>query len=154
MRGESALDANDMERLAAGLSIHPHEISRLASTLYEESDEAITLVDRSVLAERLTRIVGCPSASGEDFSTSVLLALLTDRGILVTPAEWESYLNASETGAVRTRVLEVVADYAGFPLAYLLDPTDEDAADAADAMIEFRQAIRASGRFAILKSGR
>ena len=59
--------------------------------------------------------------------------------------EWAALLEGTRTSPVRVRVLEGVGAYAGVPPAYLLDLDDAAAVEAAEANLEFREALKASG---------
>lgn len=146
MRGSAPFDANDLENLALALGTHPHEISRVAASL-SETDEIEPRVETrpSELGRRLAAIVKAPRVDGSVFHVEALTARLSERGVSLDAEEWSSLVAGTGDSSVRTRLLEGVADYAGLPPAYLLSLDDAEAADIAEANLEFREALKSSG---------
>lgn len=146
MRGSAPFDANDLENLALALGTHPHEISRLASSLSETGEiEPRTETRPSELGRRIQAIVHAPRVDGSEFDVEALAAELSERGVSLDPDEWSALLAGSAEPSVRTRLLEGVADYAGLPPAYLLSLDDADAIEVAEANLDFRHALKSSG---------
>lgn len=151
LRGDSPFDTNDIERLASALGTHPHEISRVAASLDETDDDIEPRVelDRAELARRVVLLMDSPLTSGEDADEEHLVSLLEGRGVAIEESELDALRDASSTGPVKTRVLETLAEYVEVPPAYLLDFANDEARDAAEAQVEFRSALRASGASSI-----
>lgn len=147
MRGDAPFDTNDIERLASALRTHPHEISRLAASLSVDGTlvEWETVAERSELARRIHLIQSTPLSSNTAFEADKVRRVLNERGVTLENGEWESLTDPSASQPVRRRVLEAIAEYAGLPTAYLLDPTDGGATDLAEAQLEFRAALSATG---------
>lgn len=146
LRGDAPFDTNDIERLAAALGTHPHEISRIAASYGDDEDiEPRVDTDPVELGRRIAAIGTAPRGDGSEFLESELLAELTSRGIPVDAGEWEALSSGLSESSVRSRVLEGVADYMSLPAAYLLDLDDSEAVEAAEAQIDFRLALKRSG---------
>lgn len=146
MRGSAPFDANDLENLALALGTHPHEISRIAASL-SVADEIEPRIETrpSELGRRLTAIVKSPRVDGSAFDVGALIAKLSERGVSLESEEWSALLAGTADSSVRSRLLEGVAEYAGLPAAYLLSLDDADAAEIAEANLEFRDALKTSG---------
>jgi transcriptional regulator with XRE-family HTH domain len=146
LRGAAPFDANDIERLAHALGTHPHEISRVAASIGEGDDvEPMVDTEAKELSRRLTAVSRAPRLDGSAFDIDGLVNELADRGVALDRDEWSALLAGESTSPVRARVLEGVGAYAGVPAAYLLDLGDTAAVDAAEANLEFREALKASG---------
>lgn len=147
LRGDAPFDTNDIERLAAALGTHPHEISRVAAAL-EAAGEAIephVSVDPRELGRRLKLIAASPRLDGSAFEADELIDQLAARGVMLERSEWSALRRGNGPTDVRSRLLEGVADYAGLPPAYLLDLTDHEAQESAEAQLDFRSALVDSG---------
>ncbi len=147
LRGDAPFDTNDIEKLAAALGIHPHELSRVAAS-FESSDEDIeprVALNPRELARRLKIVADAPRADGSPFDEAELTQDLADRGVSLEAGEWATLLSGRHDASVRSRLLNGVAAYAGVPAAYLVDLEDVDAADAAEAQFDFRLALRETG---------
>lgn len=147
LRGDAPFDTNDIEKLAAALGTHPHEISRIAASFGDEGEDIEPRVQTvpDELGRRLTLLTTSPRGDGSNFGESALLAELASRGIAVDVGEWAALSGGRAETSVRVRVLEGVADYMSLPAGYLIDLDDADAADAAEAQIDFRLALQQSG---------
>lgn len=146
MRGAAPFDTNDIERLAFTLGKHPHEISRLAATIGDADDiEPMTETEPHELARRLMLVAAAPRGDGSPFDASGLIKALAVRGGSLDQGEWEGLVGSTWGRSIRTRVLEGVAEYAGISARYFIDLEDGAAADATEAQIEFRQALKESG---------
>ncbi|WP_457101482.1 helix-turn-helix domain-containing protein [Microbacterium sp. P5_E9] len=146
LRGAAPFDANDIEKLAHALGTHPHEISRVAASIGEGHEiEPLVETEAKELGRRLTAVSRAPRLDGSTFDVDGLVNELADRGVALDRDEWSSLLAAESTSPVRVRVLEGVGAYAGVPTAYLLDLGDAAAVEVAEANLEFREALKASG---------
>ena len=146
LRGAAPFDANDIERLAHALGTHPHEISRVAASIGEGDDvEPMVDTEAKELSRRLTAVSRAPRLDGSAFDIDGLVNELADRGVALDRDEWSALLAGESTSPVRARVLEGVGAYAGVPTAYLLDLGDAAAVEVAEANLEFREALKASG---------
>jgi len=146
LRGAAPFDANDIEKLAHALGTHPHEISRVAASVGEAREmEPMVDADAKELGRRLSALSRAPRLDGSPFDVDGLIGGLADRGVALDPTEWSALLTGDLTSPVRVRVLEGVGVYAGVPTAYLLDLDDAAAVEAAEANLEFREALKASG---------
>lgn len=146
LRGDAPFDTNDIERLAAVLSTHPHEISRLAASLEVEDEiEPHTATVPAELARRLHAMSDAPRLDGSPFVASDLVSDLNERGVNIDAGEWAELLNGRGPESVRDRVLIGIAEYAGVPAAYLTDLNDEEAVAVAEAQFDFRSALVESG---------
>jgi len=146
LRGAAPFDANDIEKLAHALGTHPHEISRVAASVGEAREmEPMVDADAKELGRRLSALSRAPRLDGSPFDVDGLIGGLADRGVALDPTEWSALLSGDLTSPVRVRVLEGVGVYAGVPTAYLLDLDDAAAVEAAEANLEFREALKASG---------
>lgn len=146
LRGAAPFDANDIEKLARALNIHPHEISRVAASIGEAHEiEPTVETDPRELGRRLAAIARAPRLDGSDFDVDGFISDLADRGVSLDREEWASLVTGGSRSPVRVRILEGVGAYAGVPTAYLLDLSDAAAVDAAEANFEFRDALKASG---------
>lgn len=146
LRGDAPFDTNDIEKLAAALGTHPHELSRVAASYQAGNDdfEPRVELDRGELARRLSLVAAAPRADGTAFDETELLQQLADRGVSVDAGEWAELLKG-RSGPVRSRVLEGIAAYAGVSRSYLVDLDDAEASEAAEAQFDFRMALRESG---------
>jgi transcriptional regulator with XRE-family HTH domain len=147
LRGDAPFDTNDIERLAAALGTHPHEISRIAAS-YGASDEEIeprVTTDPKELGRRLRALCESPRGDGSEFDQSELLAELASRGVGLDAGEWTALTRGRADSSVRARILETAAEYASLPSSFLLDLSDKEALEAAEAQIDFRLALRESG---------
>lgn len=149
MQGRAAFDANDFDLLASALGTHPHEISRVAAALGDESVEPTLLVDRGELARRVNHLTESPIPSGEQFEGPTFLASLDSRGLLVAPSEWQDLTAPTDDEPIRVRLLEALSEYCGVPLAYLTSFDDDTAVEATEAQLEFRLALKESGADAV-----
>lgn len=145
LRGAAPFDANDIENIARALGTHPHEISRIAASTTAEEIEPKVQTHTRELARRLTALAASPRADGTEFHVEALIGELAERGVALDSAEWTALLSGSGDPSVRVRLLEGVGNYAGIPAAYLLDLGDDEAAEAAEANLEFRDALKSSG---------
>ncbi|GAA5196802.1 helix-turn-helix transcriptional regulator [Microbacterium jejuense] len=146
LRGAAPFDANDIEKLAQALGIHPHEISRVAASIGDAREiEPVVDTDAKELGRRLTAASHAPRLDGSAFDIDGLINELAERGVALDRDEWSSLLAGDPRTPVRVRVLEGVGSYAGVPTAYLLDLDDAAAVEAAEANFEFREALKASG---------
>lgn len=147
LRGDAPFDTNDIERLAAALGTHPHEISRIAASYGDDGEDIEPRVDTDPveLGRRIAAIGTAPRGDGSEFLESELLVELASRGIPVDAGEWEALSSGLSESSVRSRVLEGVADYMSLPAAYLLDLDDSEAVEATEAQIDFRLALKQSG---------
>jgi transcriptional regulator with XRE-family HTH domain len=146
LRGAAPFDANDIEKLAHALGTHPHEISRIAASVGEAREmEPKVETDGTELGRRLAALSHAPRLDGSAFDADGLIADLAERGVALDTAEWSALVAGETTSPVRVRVLEGVGAYAGVPTAYLLDLDDAAAVEAAEANLEFREALKASG---------
>jgi len=147
LRGDAPFDTNDIEKLAAALGTHPHEISRIAASYGDDGEDIEPRVQTvpDELGRRLTLLTTSPRGDGSSFSESVLLTELGSRGIAVDAGEWAALSGGRAEPTVRARVLEGVAEYMSLPAGYLLDLNDAESADAAEAQIDFRLALQQSG---------
>lgn len=146
LRGAAPFDANDIENIALALGIHPHEISRVAASV-STSDEIEPKVHTrpAELGRRLAAIVRAPRADGSAFEVAGLTLQLSERGVSLEADEWAALVGGVGDSDVRARLLEGVSDYAGIPSGYLLDLDDEESVEAAEANLEFRDALKISG---------
>lgn len=147
LRGDAPFDTNDIEKLAAALGTHPHEISRIAASYGDDGEDIEPRVQTvpDELGRRLTLLTTSPRGDGSSFSESALLTELGSRGIAVDAGEWAALSGGRAEPTVRARVLEGVAEYMSLPAGYLLDLNDAESADAAEAQIDFRLALQQSG---------
>ncbi|SDH21631.1 helix-turn-helix domain-containing protein [Microbacterium pygmaeum] len=146
LRGAAPFDANDIERLAQALGIHPHEISRVAASIGDAREiEPILDTDAKELGRRLTAVSRAPRLDGSAFDVDGLVSALADRGVALDPDEWSTLLTGESSTPIRVRMLEGVGAYAGVPTAYLLELDDAAAVEAAEANFEFREALKESG---------
>jgi transcriptional regulator with XRE-family HTH domain len=146
LRGAAPFDTNDIEKLAHALGIHPHEISRVAASIGDtEVIEPKVHTDPRELGRRLTAIVRAPRVDGSAFDVQGLIAYLAERGVSLDTDEWSTLVGGTADPVVRLRVLEGIGEYAGIASRYLVELTDDEAADAAEANLEFREALKASG---------
>lgn len=146
LRGVAPFDTNDIEKLAHALSIHPHEISRVAASIGDADEiEPKVHTDPRELGRRLTAIVRAPRADGSAFETQGLIDHLAERGVSLDAGEWSALVGGTADPTVRVRVLEGVGEYSGIPSSYLVTLADDDALEAAEANFEFREALKASG---------
>ena len=147
LRGDAPFDTNDIERLAAALGTHPHEISRMAASFSDGGDliEPRVAIDPAELGRRLTYVSSSPRGDGSEFDEAALRSELASRGVAVEVSEWGALLSGRSDVTVRARILRGVAEYASLPSAYLVDLSDLDALEAAEAQIDFRLALQQSG---------
>jgi len=147
LRGDAPFDTNDIERLAAALGTHPHEISRVAASYGAEGEDIEPRVDTDPveLARRLVALTEAPLGDGSGFDQDALLADLASRGVVVDEGEWAELLSGQGPSSVRARVLEGISDHASIPVAYLLELSDTEALEASEAQFDFRLALRESG---------
>jgi hypothetical protein len=146
MRAAAPFDMNDIEKLARALGTHPHEISRIAASASDADEfEPKVSTDPSELRRRLTCIAHAPGLDGSAFEVGGLIAYLAERGVLLRAPEWSALLAGTAGVAVRRRVLEGVAEYAGITSTYLVDLADVEAVDSVEANLEFREALKVSG---------
>ncbi|MFE7844537.1 helix-turn-helix domain-containing protein [Microbacterium sp. NPDC057407] len=146
LRGAAPFDANDIEKLAQALGTHPHEISRVAASIGDARKfEPIVDADAKELARRLTAVSRAPRLDGSTFDIDGFLSELSERGVALDREEWSNLLAGDSSTPIRVRVLEGVGAYTGVPTAYLLDLADAAAVEAAEANLEFREALKASG---------
>lgn len=146
LRGAAPFDANDIENLAHALGTHPHEISRVAASLggADEIDPKVQ-TRPAELGRRLAAIARAPRADGSTFDVDGLTSQLSERGVSLEAEEWTALIAGTAGRSVRVRLLEGVSEYAGIPSAYLVELDDEDAVEAAEANLEFREALKISG---------
>lgn len=147
LRGDAPFDTNDIEKLAAALGTHPHEISRTAAAVGddEESIEPRVETDPIELGRRLAATAAAPRGDGSAFDLDALTAELAERGVVLAAGEWDDLLEGRATSPVRSRVLEGVASYSVIPPEYLLQLDDAAAEEAAEAQFDFRLALRETG---------
>ncbi|WP_279234729.1 helix-turn-helix transcriptional regulator [Microbacterium sp. SS28] len=146
LRGAAPWDANDIENIALALGTHPHEISRVAASAGSADEiEPKVRTRPAELGRRLSSIAGAPRADGSVFDVDALTSQLTERGVALEADEWTALVGGAGGADVRVRLLEGVSEYAGIPPAYLLDLDDQDALEAAEANLEFREALKISG---------
>jgi transcriptional regulator with XRE-family HTH domain len=145
LRGAAPFDANDIENIARALGTHPHEISRIAASITAEDIEPKVETQPRELGRRLKAIAAAPRADGTPFDVQALMGELAERGIALEVAEWNALLKGSAGSEVRVRLLEGVGSYAGISTAYLLNLDDDDATEAAEANLDFRDALKSSG---------
>lgn len=146
LRGSAPFDANDIENIALALGTHPHEISRVAASIgaADEIEPRVQTRPRE-LGRRMTAIAHAPRVDGSAFDVDGLIQDLAERGVSLDLAEWTSLLAGTGDVSVRVRLLEGVSEYAGITPTYLLDLDDDEAAEVAEANIEFREALKSSG---------
>jgi transcriptional regulator with XRE-family HTH domain len=146
LRGAAPFDTNDIENLAHALGTHPHEISRVAASIGDADQiEPKVPTEPRELGRRLTAIARAPRVDGSAFEVDGLIAVLAERGVSLEVDEWSALLAGTGDTAVRVRVLEGIGEYAGIAAGYLLDLDDDEAAEAAEANLEFREALKVSG---------
>lgn len=143
---------NDWELLASALEVHPLELARRAAQMQPHSDdfEPMADLDRSELSRRLKLLEKTPRSTGEPFYGAVLASLAAERAIAFTEDDWIRLRDGSGDGKVPLRVLELVAEYSGVDVGYLAELSNSDVADAAEAQLELRDAIRAVGGDGVL----
>lgn len=145
LRGDAPFDTNDIEKLAVALGVRPHEISRAAALLEDEEIEPRVDVDISELSRRLNLLQGPPRLDGSVFDETALIEALAEGGVTLQADEWRQLVSGQHQGAVRSSVLIGVAEYAGVTQEYLLDLDDSEAAESAEAQLDFRLALSESG---------
>lgn len=147
LRGDAPFDTNDIEKLAAALGTHPHEISRTAAAFGadEESIEPRVETDPAELARRLAAMAAAPRVDGDAFELDALTADLAERGVVLAAGEWGDLLEGRASSPVRSRVLEGVASYSGISPEYLLNLDDAAMAESVEAQFDFRLALRETG---------
>ncbi|MFH8251514.1 helix-turn-helix domain-containing protein [Microbacterium sp. B2969] len=146
LRGAAPFDANDIENIARALGTHPHEISRVAAVAGARDDlEPMVQTRPAELGRRLAAVAGAPRADGTPFDVGALMTQLSERGVSLEADEWSALLAGRAGDSVRVRVLEGVCEYTAISSSYLVDLEDEDAVEAAEANLEFREALKISG---------
>jgi transcriptional regulator with XRE-family HTH domain len=146
LRGAAPWDANDIEKIALALGTHPHEISRVAASAASAGEIEPKVHTRPAeLGRRLSLIARAPRADGSGFDVDALRSELSERGVSLEADEWAALVGGAADAAVRARLLEGVSEYAGIPSGYLLDFDDEGSVEAAEANLEFREALKVSG---------
>ncbi|GAA1996404.1 hypothetical protein GCM10009777_36530 [Microbacterium pumilum] len=146
LRGAAPFDVNDIENIAGALGVHPHEISRVAALDGAvEEIEALVQTRPRELGRRLTAVAHAPRADGSAFDLHQLLRDLAERGISLSAENWAALIGGGAGTGVSVRLLEGVSDYAGISPTYLLDLDDDEAAEAAEANLDFREALKDSG---------
>lgn len=148
LKGELPFNSNDIERLALALGTQPFEVARLANALDRidgASVEHFTLVEPSELARRLRLIESAPRPGGAPFDPEGLVTQLKERGVDWDLDQWSELASGGGGGRVPTVVLEEIAQRAGVPAKYLWDLEDASVADATEAQLEFRAALRDTG---------
>lgn len=147
LRGDAPFDTNDIERLAAALGSHPHEISRVAAALEADGEaiEPLVSTDPRELGRRLKLVGASPRLDGSTFEADELIQQLAARGVVLERSEWSALKRGNGPADVRSRLLEGVAEYAGLPSAYLVDLTNGEVQDSAEAQLDFRSALVSSG---------
>lgn len=148
LRGDAPFDTNDIEKLAAALGTHPHEISRTAAAVGGDDDESIeprVETDPIELGRRLAATAAAPRGDGSAFDLDALTAELAERGVVLAAGEWDDLREGRASSPVRSRVLEGVASYSAIPPEYLLQLDDAAAEEGAEAQFDFRLALRETG---------
>lgn len=147
LRGDAPFDTNDIEKLAAALGTHPHEISRVAASFEadEESIEPRVGTNPRELARRLKAVAAAPRADGTAFDFEELAQELAERGVVLGVGEWKELRSGHAPSPVRSRVLEGVAAYSGISAGYLLELEDPAVQEATEAQYDFRKALRETG---------
>lgn len=149
MRGTSPFDTNDMEKLAAALDVHPHEISRVAAAMSDQPIEPVVNLDRKELARRVKQILRSPLGEDGDFSEDAFFATLVPKGLTLATGEWSSLTRPKNSDPVRVRLLEALAEYASVAPGYLTTLGDKEQKEATDAQLDLRCAIRDTGAASI-----
>lgn len=147
LRGDAPFDTNDIEKLAAALGTHPHEISRVAASFEEDRENIEPRVETnpSELARRLKVVSAAPRADGTSFEYEELAQELAERGVVLGAGEWKDLRSGHASSPVRSRVLEGIAAYSGISADYLLELDDSAAQEATEAQYDFREALRETG---------
>lgn len=153
LNGSAPFNINDWDYLARALGVHPLEIARLASKYAAADDEGLEptiSTDPAELGRRIRLLEASPRTAGPQFDVAVLIDLAAEREIDLTAEEW-SQLRAGAGGAeVPVRVLYAIAEYTGVAVGYLTDLDDKGLAEATEAQLELRSAIREVGGESVL----
>lgn len=153
LNGSAPFNLNDWDYLARALGVHPLEIARLASRYAaadEEDLEPTIKTDPSELARRIQLLESSPRTAGPQFDLAVLLDLASEREIALTAEGWSQLREGAAGDEVPARVLYALAEYTGVAVGFLTDLDDKGLADATEAQLELRSAIRDVGGESIL----
>lgn len=153
LNGSAPFNVNDWEFLARALGVHPVEIARLAAkyaSVHDETLEVAVSTEPAELGRRLRVVESSPRTAGPGFNVASLLDLAAEREIPLTAEVWSQLRSGAAGEQVPTRVLEVVAEYTGVAVGYLTELSDRSLAEATEAQLELRSAIREVGGESVL----
>lgn len=152
MRGEYPFGLNDIEVLAAALKVHPAMITALAVSngdAFADDVDPTLDVDLAELSRRLRKLQTTPLDDGSEYSWDGLANAAMESGVLLTQEDFEGLVAGEATEPVRLSWVTLIAKHWSVPEAFLADLDDKEAAEAALAQLEFRDALRDSGATSI-----
>lgn len=152
MRGDAPWSLNDVEKLATAFAIHWMELFRIAAIGSETADSALEpmiQVDPHELSVRVHRLVNGLRSSGSSFEWLDLQSAAEAEGVALSEEQFRVMENGSGSGEVSARVAAILARFWDIPEHYLTDFDDEPAADMAEALLEFRLAMKETGAVSI-----
>lgn len=148
LNGNAPFNVNDWDFLARALGVHPLEVARLASkyaAAEADRQEPTSKTDPLELARRLQLLEAAPRTAGPSFDVAALIDLAAEHEIQLSRHDWAQLSSGSAGDEVPVRVLRVIAEYTGAAAGYLTDLDDKSLAEATEAQLELRNAIRDVG---------